>query len=72
MSHLTDRQAYLALIDHLMGARDAARSLGLMRSDTRWIQIASMFDQIKDKSTLLMQKRQQPVPTRIWTPNSVQ
>jgi hypothetical protein len=61
--------AFAALLDALGTARDAMRSIALLRSDERWIATSSMVDQLRDNATKLMHRRP-PVKTgtRLWLP----
>ncbi len=58
MASITDREAFLALINALQTARESCRALGLNRGDMRWIKVAGMMDQCKDNATTLFSKAQ--------------
>lgn len=58
MATITDREAYLALINALQTARESCRALGLNRGDMRWIKVAGMMDQCKDNVTKLFDRAQ--------------
>lgn len=58
-----EREAYAALLEHLVGARDCMRSIGLMRSDERWIVTSRIFDQTKDHVDRLMHRALNGTPT---------
>lgn len=63
-----EREAFAALLDHLMGARDAMRAIGLLRSDERWIMTARIMDKTKDHATHLMNAKPLGAKQRIWMP----
>lgn len=51
-------QLLLTLKDSFSRARTCASGLALKRSDPRWMQIASMMDQLTDKAGALFNKAQ--------------
>lgn len=63
-----EREAFAALLDHLCGARDAMRAIGLLRSDERWIMTSRVMDKTKDHVTHLMKARPLAANARIWMP----
>jgi hypothetical protein len=61
MADMNEITAFARLLDSLTQARDCCRGLALARRDTRWLQLAGMFDQIKDNATKLVHaRRNQP------------
>jgi hypothetical protein len=69
LANITDAEAFAALLDSLMRARDSCRTLGLLRTDERWIKVAGIFDQVKDNATRLMKNpRQAEMHGKLWLP----
>lgn len=69
MAEPTERELFCALMDHLVGARDSMRGLALCRNDERWIAVARIMDEVKDKTSKLMTKAPRGMDkTRIWMP----
>lgn len=70
MANLTEREAFASLLDHLTGAREAMRAIGLSRGDERWILTARVIEQVKDNAQKLMHKAPRGADKqRIWMPN---
>ncbi len=55
-SPVTERELFARLLSDLGNARDAARGLAHSRKDLRFLAIAGLFDEIREKSALLMHK----------------
>lgn len=58
MADVTEREAYLGLINALKSASEFSRILGLKRGDMRWIRVRGMLDQCGDNCTKLFHKAQ--------------
>lgn len=56
MADITEREAYIGLLDSLRKAREFSRALGLKRGDMRWIKVAGWFDQCEDNCSKLFEK----------------
>lgn len=56
MANISDREAFLALVNALATARESARALGHLRSDERWIVVSRIFDRTKDRVEELFTK----------------
>lgn len=52
----TERELFARLLSDLGNARDAARGLAHSRKDMRWLAVAGIFDEIKEKAALLMNR----------------
>lgn len=57
-SPMTERECYMWLVNNLGEARDAARGLAHLRKDMRWLAVSGIFDEVKAKATMLMNKPQ--------------
>lgn len=64
MADISENQAFLTLINSMQMGRDAARALGLLRGDERWMAVAAIFDRTKDTAEQLFTKsrRQGSIP----------
>lgn len=59
MADVSERELFIRMIDSLTALRDSARGLALLRSDRRWLLIASGADRLKDTAEGLFTKSSQ-------------
>lgn len=53
---LTERECFAHLVDCLGRACDAARGLGHLRKDMRWIAVSGVLQEVRDRATLILHK----------------
>ena len=58
---MSERECYLGAIEHLRGARDCLRGIGLLRGDMRWFLPVRLLDGMVDRITLLMRRGGPPL-----------
>ncbi len=56
MADMTEREALAILLDSLGNARDAMRSLALLRSDEGWVTASKIIDRVRDNAIQLAHK----------------
>lgn len=71
MANISEGQAFMTLVHALTTARESARALALLRSDQRWLAVASIFDQTKDNAEKLFTKSQRQGSHPVVTPPGV-
>lgn len=71
MADISEVQAFKTLIQSLQMAREASRSLALLRSDQRWLAVASIFDRTRDTAEQLFTKSQRQGSHPVVTPEGI-
>lgn len=71
MADISERAAFIRMIDALTALRDSARALALLRSDERWLVIANGSQRMKDNAEQLFTKSRRQGSNPIVTPAGV-
>jgi hypothetical protein len=57
-SPYTERELFSRLLHDLGNCHTDARGLAALRKDLRWLAVAGLFEELREKATLLMTKPQ--------------
>lgn len=58
MAAISEREAFLMLVNANRTGRDAARALALLRNNKDWVRIAAFYDQINDKVVKMIDRKE--------------
>lgn len=71
MADINEREAFVGLQDAFKRMRDYARALALLRSDQRWLAIASIAEKCGDSAEQLFTKSKRQGSAPVVTPPGV-